>query len=151
MMPPLHTEPYWRKQGNKPFWTNGNGAGNEKMDAWGHLAFWSDDAEDFHKKAKQPWIASGNENDAEDDSHPMGLSLVQNGEEGKWADYWKIEDLNSKSSADFYKKAATPDLGSENEKDPENDVHVKKYETKSKLPWPLNIGIPGDGSNNYVV
>ena len=76
MMPPLHLEPFWRKQLYKPYWTNGNGAGNEKMDAYGHLAFWSNDAEDFEQKARQPWISSGNDNDTAPNEHPMGLSLV---------------------------------------------------------------------------
>jgi len=152
---PDQNAPYWVKQGRKPFWSNGNGAGSEKMDAYGHLEFWAEDAEDFHRKARQPWIASGNEGDAEATEHPMGLSLVEEaaetGEKGKWADYWKIEDLNSKTSEEFYKKAQTPSLGSENEKDPELDEHVKKYNTKATVPWPLSVGIPGDGLNNYVV
>lgn len=125
------------------------------MDAYGHLAFWAADEDDFHKKARQPWIASGNEGDEEATGHPNGLSLVEqsaeSGEQGKWADYWKIEDLNSKTSEEFYKKAQTPDLGSGNEQDPEQDAHVKKYATKATLAWPLSVGIPGDGLTNYVV
>lgn len=78
MMPPLHLEPYWRNQAFKPFWANGNGAGTEKMDAYGHLAFWSTDTDDFENRARQPWIGSGNENDKApaENSHPMGASLV---------------------------------------------------------------------------
>jgi len=38
--------------GKKPFWANGNGAGSEKLDAYGHIAAWSTSEEDFNKKAK---------------------------------------------------------------------------------------------------
>jgi hypothetical protein len=56
MLPPQaltgSAKPYWQAQGRKPFWSNGNGAGSEKMDAYGHLAFWAKDAEDFNAKAR---------------------------------------------------------------------------------------------------
>jgi hypothetical protein len=61
--------------GKKPFWTNGNGKGSEKLDAYGHIAAWSSGEADFNKKAKQPWIASDNKNDSSPVSHPMGFTL----------------------------------------------------------------------------
>ena len=50
-------------------------------------------------------------------SHPLGFTLSQVDTSSLWADYWKIEDLDSKTSAEFYKKAQKPTIGSENEKD----------------------------------
>ena len=61
--------------GEKPFWTNGNGAGSEKLDAYGHIAAWSTGEADFNKKAKQPWIASLNKGDTEPLSHKNTFSL----------------------------------------------------------------------------
>ena len=57
--------PYWHNQGIKPWWDNGNGAGTEKFDAYGHIAFWAKDEDDFNERARQPWISSANEADLE--------------------------------------------------------------------------------------
>jgi len=34
--------------GQKPFWDNGNAAGSEKLDAYGHIAAWSTSEDDFN-------------------------------------------------------------------------------------------------------
>ena len=89
--------------GQKPYWENGNGLKNEKLDAYGHIAAWSTGEADFNKKAKQPWIASANKGDSAPVSHPLGFTLnqeenLQVDTSALWADYWKIEDLDSKTS-----------------------------------------------------
>jgi len=61
--------------GVKPFWDNGNAAGSEKLDAYGHIAAWSTGEEDFNTKAKQPWIDSNNKGDKAPKTHPMGFTL----------------------------------------------------------------------------
>ena len=63
--------------GKKPFWENGNGLKNEKLDAYGHIAAWSTGEADFNKKAKQPWIASDNKGDKAPKSHMNGFTLGQ--------------------------------------------------------------------------
>jgi hypothetical protein len=56
-----------------------------------------------------------------------------------WADYWKIEDLDSKTSKEFYKKASKPTLESENEKDGDPTAPPKAEKPKAKrIPWPLD-------------
>jgi len=62
----------------KPYWTNGNGSGSEKLDAYGHIEAWSKDEADFNKKAKQPWIGSNNKGDSAPVSHWNGFTLSQN-------------------------------------------------------------------------
>ena len=61
--------------------------------------------------------------------------------------------MESKSSDEFWKRAATPTLASDsgNEEQPGNDANIKPYSVKSKLPWPLSIGHSGDGLKDYVV
>jgi len=61
--------------GKKPFWANGNGAGSEKLDSYGHIAAWSTSEGDFNKKARQPWISSNNKGDKAPKSHPLGFTL----------------------------------------------------------------------------
>ena len=41
------------------------------------MAAWSTSEEDFNKKAKQPWIESGNKADKAPVSHPLGFTLSQ--------------------------------------------------------------------------
>jgi hypothetical protein len=68
-------------------------------------------------------IASANKGDKAPVSHPLGFTLSQDDSFAQldtsslWADYWKIEDLDSKTSKEFFDKAAKPTIGSENEKD----------------------------------
>jgi hypothetical protein len=49
----------------KNYWEDGNGGGSEKMDAWDHLAWHSKDLPEFYHRAKQPFIKSFNQPDAE--------------------------------------------------------------------------------------
>ena len=63
-------------------WTDGNGAGSEKLDYWWHIdRHRGDPGEDytFDGRAAKPvkpegWLTSWNHGDAEPTSHPMGIT-----------------------------------------------------------------------------
>ena len=64
------------------WWTQGNGQGTEKWDAWEEAARFSSDQDDFEKKAALQgyFLPSHNGADGEPSTHPMGFSFVQRGE-----------------------------------------------------------------------
>jgi len=84
-------------------WTNGNGLGTEKWDAFSEIAFDSKTQDEFNESTRQPFLASMNAEDSEPvDQNAYDLvrkgfqqvkgtpyvSYVQN--QGKYADYWKL-------------------------------------------------------------
>ena len=79
-------------------------------------------------------------------SHPLGFTLIQDNSFAQidtsslWADYWKLEDMDSKTSEEFYDKASKPDIQSENEKDVDPSLPVQKNVKKTghRIPWPLD-------------
>ena len=117
--------------GKKPFWENGNGLKNEKLDAYGHIAAWSTGEADFNKKAKQPWIASDNKGDKAPKSHMNGFTLGQtedfSGVPGQFVTgqkpFWENGNGNGSEKLDAYGHIAKWSTG-------END-----FNTKAKQPW----------------
>ena len=83
------------------------------------MAHESETPEQFHEKARQPWITSLNDHDAEPGDHPMFVGNVELSAESRWADYWKNEEWDSKSTEEFHERARKPTIPSENEKDKE--------------------------------
>jgi hypothetical protein len=80
------------------------------MDWLDHNAVSSTTEAEYNRLAKQPWVSSANGKDAEPGIPVNSYSLSQENfaqldTSSLWADYWKIEDLDSKTSKEFYKKA----------------------------------------------
>ena len=64
------------------WWTQGNGQGSEKWDAFEEPARFSSDNDDFENKVALQgyFLPSHNTGDGEPSAHPMGFSFVQRGE-----------------------------------------------------------------------
>jgi hypothetical protein len=60
--------------------------------------------------------------------------------------------MDSKTSAEFYKKAQNPTIGSENEKDlsPEKLAQKAPVVKTKRTPWPLDIGITHDAMYDFA-
>lgn len=85
-------------------WTDGNGAGSEKVDYWSHLSYENKgNADKFHHEAAAPWLTASNSGDAEAKHHPMGMTAQK---EKTWSgDYW--HHLNNDHKGDkFHEEAA---------------------------------------------
>jgi len=84
----------------------------------------------------------------------MGFTLGQESSlidtSSLWADYWKIEDLDSKTSKEFYDKASKPTIGSGNEKDGDPGLPpLIPIHKQARIPWPLDQGVPHEDIYEY--
>ena len=139
---------------NAQWWHDGNAGSTEKWDAFEEQARFSNSQDEFHNKARQPWIGSLNGGDGEPIGHPMGSTAQLGskwwhdgigGSTEKW-DAFEEQARFSNSQDEFHTKARQPWIGSLNGGDAEPAGHPMGSTAQKSSGW-WHDGNGGGGEN----